>query len=162
MSSPRRTFFSVGIGLVLLPGAALVTPSCEQGKVVTAPGKTPKLASATTNQKAAVPAKVEGAASAKKEPSAPAKKERAEEIKVEGTLHHPVYTIGGETTGTEIETSKGKIFELDLSSHEDWRKQIGKLDGKSMVITGTKVLCKGVEGPDREIITVSGLEAVKH
>ena len=74
-------------------------------------------------------------------------------VEMKGKLHTGVVAIGGETTGTEIETKAGR-YELDLRGDKELLKTAAKLDGKEVVVTGTLELRKGVEVKERRIITV--------
>ena len=55
-------------------------------------------------------------------------------VEVKGTLRTGVVAIGGETTGTSIETKEGK-YEPDFGTVKDPRKKEEELNGK-MVVTG--------------------------
>jgi len=84
----------------------------------------------------------------------------SEKVEFTGKLSHPVYAIGGETTGTVIETKKGN-YELDLGGKKNLRKQVEQLKGKQVVVVGTLKVVKGVEIPERRIITVSEIKEAK-
>ena len=56
------------------------------------------------------------------------------EVEMKGTLRTGIVAIGGETTGTIIETKEGK-YELDFGTDKDLRKRAEELNGK-MVVTG--------------------------
>ncbi|MBI4584487.1 MAG: hypothetical protein HY717_10740 [Planctomycetes bacterium] len=90
------------------------------------------------------------------------KKEKAEEryIKVEirGILRHGLVAIGGETTGTQI-TAKEVTWELELGKRKDFIELAKKLDGKIARVTGALEVKKGVEIPQRWIVTVASLKA---
>ena len=55
-------------------------------------------------------------------------------VEMKGTLRTGIVAIGGETTGTIIETKEGK-YELDFGTDKDLRKKAEELNGK-MVVTG--------------------------
>jgi hypothetical protein len=80
------------------------------------------------------------------------------QVTVKGTLHTGVVVIGGETTGTTIDTNQG-TFELDLGNNPTLIAQADQLNGKAAIVTGTLTIHPGTEVPVREIITVSSLEA---
>ena len=80
------------------------------------------------------------------------------EMRVKGTLRSGVVAIGGETTGTVVETKEGN-YELDLGKNEVLRRKAEKLDGRAVVVTGTLTVREGVEDKQRRIITVSSLKA---
>lgn len=79
-------------------------------------------------------------------------------VEIKGTIHGGVVAIGGETTGTVI-TAKGITWELDLGNTESFRKLAEKLDGKTVLVTGSLEVRKGVEIPKRWIVTVTSLKA---
>ena len=81
--------------------------------------------------------------------------EDAKRVELQGTLRTGINAIGGETTGTIIETKAG-VFELDLRTKE-LRQKAGMLDGKEVCVEGTLTIRKGVEVPERKIINVSKL-----
>ena len=56
-------------------------------------------------------------------------------VEMKGTLRTGIVAIGGETTGTIIETKEGK-YELDLGTDKDLRKKAEELNGKMVVVTG--------------------------
>src|SRR5207248_3193658 len=77
-----------------------------------------------------------------------------------GTLRHPVYALGGETTGTLIETEAG-AYELDLGRQPGLLEQARSLANKPVVVTGTLTLTvrPGAEAAPRRIIKVTELKA---
>lgn len=81
-------------------------------------------------------------------------------VEVKGILRTGVAAIGGETTGTII-TAKGITWELDFGKNKKLREQAEKLDGETVVVTGTLELRKGVEIPQRLIVTVTHLKPAK-
>ena len=85
-------------------------------------------------------------------------KEPAKKMEWKGTLRTGVVAIGGETTGTVLETKDGK-FELDLGKNKELRDRAAKLSGKPVIVTGTLTVRKGVEVKERRIIAVSDLKA---
>jgi hypothetical protein len=66
-----------------------------------------------------------------------------EKVELTGTLRTGIVAIGGETTGTLIETKKGK-FELDFGKKKELRQ-----------------IHKGVEIKQRKIVSVTSLEEAK-
>ncbi len=89
-----------------------------------------------------------------------AKCPEAKMIEYKGKLRHPVYAIGGETTGTVIETAAA-TYELDLGGKKEWQKLAASLNGKQVVVTGVLKTVKGVEIPERHVITVKDLKAAE-
>jgi len=81
-------------------------------------------------------------------------------VEFTGKLSHPVFAIGGETTGTVIETKKGN-YELDLGGKKDLLKKVEELKGKQVVVVGTLKVVKGVEIPERKIITLGEIKEAK-
>jgi hypothetical protein len=82
------------------------------------------------------------------------------ELEYRGKLRTGIVAIGGETTGTIIETDKGQ-FELDLGTNKKLRQVAEGLNGKAVVVKGTLTIRKGVEVAERRIIVVRTLEAAK-
>lgn len=76
-----------------------------------------------------------------------------EKMEVTGKLVHPVFAIGGETTGTIIEAEK-QTFELELGKNKELLKKVESLKGKKVTIFGTLRKVKGLEVPERRIISV--------
>jgi hypothetical protein len=74
-------------------------------------------------------------------------------VEVRGTIRTGVMAIGAETTGTIIQ-SKNVRWELDLGGNKELREQVGKLDGKTAVVTGAYELRKGVEVRERHVVKV--------
>jgi hypothetical protein len=80
------------------------------------------------------------------------------QVTLRGTLRTGVMAIGGETTGTVIDTDQGS-FELDLGKDPILLDHAKQLNGRAAIVQGTLKIQLGVEVPVREIITVTGLEA---
>ncbi len=74
-----------------------------------------------------------------------------------GKLKTGIVAIGGETTGTIVETKDG-TFELDLGKDKELRAKAEKLSGKKVTVTGTLEVRKGVEVKERKIIKVTELK----
>lgn len=70
-----------------------------------------------------------------------------------GTLRFPMFAIGGETTGIELETDDGK-FDLDLTGIYKQFKD------KPVVVKGKLETRKGTER-ERRVIVVDEMEEVK-
>lgn len=83
-----------------------------------------------------------------------------DKVELTGKLLHPVFAIGGETTGTVIETKKG-TYELDLGKSKELLKQVEALKGKQVLVRGILKAVKGIEVPERRIVTVSGLKELQ-
>ena len=80
-----------------------------------------------------------------------------------GKLQTGIVAIGGETTGTIIETKDGS-FELDFAKNKEGKALLAKaekLNGKMVDVSGTLEIRKGVEVKERKIITVTKLEVAK-
>lgn len=86
---------------------------------------------------------------------------KEKKVTVEGKLDHPVYALGGETTGTVVQTKTGGAYELDLKGNKDLLKQVEALKGKEIKVTGPVKVVKGLEVPERKIITVQEIMEVK-
>lgn len=85
-------------------------------------------------------------------------KKATDQVQLRGKLRHPVYALGGETTGTVIETEKG-AYELDLAGKNDLKKIAESLNEKKVAVRGTLTVRKGVEVEERRIVTVAELKA---
>jgi hypothetical protein len=81
-----------------------------------------------------------------------------ERIQVQGKLSTGIMAIGGETTGT-ILTTKGGTWELDFAGNKQLRKLADRLNGKTVIVTGTPERREGVEIKERRIIKVKTLES---
>jgi hypothetical protein len=79
-------------------------------------------------------------------------------VEVKGKLRTGIMAIGGETTGTIIETNAGAL-ELDFGKNKELRELAGKLDGKAAIATGTLTFRKGVAIKQRYIVSVTSLKA---
>lgn len=79
-------------------------------------------------------------------------------VRFRGTVEHGVMAIGCETTGTTI-TAKKITWELELKGRKELIRAAEELDGKTAVATGTLMVHKGVELPERWVITVETLAA---
>lgn len=85
-------------------------------------------------------------------------KEEPKKMEFKGKLRTGIVAIGGETTGTILETKDGRL-ELDLGKDKELRKMADNLNGKAVVVTGILQVRKGVEVKERKIITVVSLKA---
>jgi hypothetical protein len=88
------------------------------------------------------------------------KEKDAKKMEFTGTLRAGIIAIGGETTGYVIETKKG-MFELTFGTQKALQAKADKLDGKTVLVTGTLEIRKGVEVKERKIVTVISLEEAK-
>jgi len=79
-------------------------------------------------------------------------------VEVKGKLRTGLAAIGGETTGTVIETKTGAL-ELDFGKNKELRDLAAKLNGRSAVATGTLTFRKGLAVKQRYIVTVTTLKA---
>lgn len=77
---------------------------------------------------------------------------------VRGRLQDGIMAIGGETTGTLI-TAAGLTWELDLSKDPKFRAVAKQQNKQTVVARGFLKRVKGVEVPERWIVTVDSLEA---
>jgi hypothetical protein len=84
----------------------------------------------------------------------------AKKVEVKGTLRTGIVAVGGETTGTIIQTKDGQL-ELELGTNKELREKAAKLDGKMVAVSGTLEVRKGVEVKERKIITVMSLDEAK-
>lgn len=72
--------------------------------------------------------------------------------------------IGGETTGSGIETSDGTMIEIDLNDDPLLISMAEQLDGENVLIDGYLTTVKGVEIPERivlEVIAISGESSIR-
>jgi hypothetical protein len=81
-------------------------------------------------------------------------------VEVRGKLQTGVIAVGGETTGTELQTKDGTL-ELDLTANKDLRALAGKLCGKMVLVKGQLTIRAGVEKPQRLIVKVASLQAAE-
>ena len=81
-------------------------------------------------------------------------------VEVTGTIRTGLVAIGGETTGTVIR-SNGVTWELDLSKNPKLKTTATQLNGKKVTVSGTYERRRGVEIPQREIVTVTKLTAAR-
>jgi hypothetical protein len=83
---------------------------------------------------------------------------RSVEVQVKGKLIDGIMAVGGETTGTLIKAC-GVTWELDVSGM-GLKREAAKLNGKTVVVTGSVRQKAGVEIAKRTILTVKTLEGV--
>ena len=76
---------------------------------------------------------------------------------VKGKLNNQVVAIGGETTGTVI-TANGITWELELGDNAELRRKAEELHDHTVIISGMLRMKRGVEIPQRWIVTVSSLK----
>lgn len=86
--------------------------------------------------------------------------EKGKAVELTGKLKTGIFAIGGETTGTLIET-KEATYELDLTKDKEFAAVAEKLDGKTVTVKGTLVVKKGVEVKERKIVTVTEIKESK-
>jgi len=86
------------------------------------------------------------------------KDDGAKKVKLTGTIKTGIAAIGGETTGTIIETKEGN-YELQVS--KELRKEVDALNKKLAVVTGTLETKKGLAVKLRKIVTVETVKAVE-
>ena len=89
-----------------------------------------------------------------------AKDKDAKKMELTGKLRTGIVAIGGETTGTILETKKG-TFELEFGKQKELRQKAEKLNGKSVTVVGKLEIHKGVEVKERKIVTVTTLDEAK-
>ena len=78
-------------------------------------------------------------------------------VEIRGTLRTGVVAIGGETTGTTV-SAKDMTFEVDLRGDPKLQTLAEKLDGRKAIVRGSLVRKKGIEIPERWIITPTDLQ----
>lgn len=89
-----------------------------------------------------------------------AKNKGAKQVELTGQLRTGIFAIGGETTGTIIQTNQG-TFELEFGKQKQLRQRAEKFNGKTVIVTGILEIRKGVEVKERRIVTVTSLEEAK-
>lgn len=99
--------------------------------------------------------KVDGKYIDAKLPLAALAKGEAVEVQVKGRLTGGMMAIGGETTGTIIK-ARGLTWELDVSA-PGLRREAARLNGKTVVVTGTVQQKAGVEIATRTILVTRTL-----
>ncbi len=80
-------------------------------------------------------------------------------VEIRGKLETGIAAIGGETTGVRIQAD-GISMELDLRSQPELSKQLDKLNGKLVHVTGQLTVRKGVETGKRQVVIVNSLKVV--
>jgi hypothetical protein len=83
-------------------------------------------------------------------------KKEAKKVELKGIVKTGIFAIGGETTGTIIETKEGN-YELAVS--KELRADVDKLNKLQAIVTGTLIVRKGVEVKQRKIVTVETIKA---
>jgi hypothetical protein len=84
--------------------------------------------------------------------------EHAREVRLEGTLRHPVVALGGETTGTILRTATGD-YELEVEpGANEVRRAIERLVGRRIVVRGKLTVRRGIERGALRIVRVRALE----
>lgn len=78
-------------------------------------------------------------------------------IEAKGKLKAGIVAIGSETTGFELETKTGTV-ELNFGRNRDMQAKASNLDGKTVAVTGTLVVRKGVEVKLRVIVNVTSVK----
>lgn len=81
-------------------------------------------------------------------------------IEIVGKLTHGLAGPGGEHTGTQIE-AKGATLELDLRGDPDLLRSARGLTGRMVRVTGSLEVKRGVEIPQRWIVTPKTLDLAK-
>jgi hypothetical protein len=79
-------------------------------------------------------------------------------IEAKGKLATGIMAIGGETTGVQLRTDAG-TFELDIDKKV--AESPDKWDGKTVIVTGTLYVKKGVTRGQRTIVKVATLKEAK-
>jgi hypothetical protein len=83
------------------------------------------------------------------------KKEEGKKVELTGVVKTGVVALGGETTGTELQTKEGRY---ELAVPKDLKADVEKLDGKMASVTGTLIEKRGVEVRKRRIVTVTTIK----
>ena len=78
-------------------------------------------------------------------------------VELKGVIKTGINAIGGETTGTIIDTKDG-AYELEVP--KDLRKDVDALNKKQAVVTGTLEEKKGLAVRKRRIVTVETVKAM--
>jgi len=81
-------------------------------------------------------------------------------VEIKGTLSTGVMAIGGETTGTIIQSGDVR-WELDFGDNKELRQTAAKLNRKTVIVTGTYERRRGVEIRERHIVKVATLKAAE-
>jgi len=86
------------------------------------------------------------------------KDNEAKKVKLTGTIKTGIVAIGGETTGTIIETKDGN-YELHVS--KELRTEVDALNKKLAEVTGKHEAKKGIEVKLRKIVNVERIKAAE-
>ena len=80
-------------------------------------------------------------------------------VEIRGKLETGIAAIGGETTGVRIQAD-GISMELDLRAQPELSKQLDKLNGKLVHVSGQLTVRQGVETGKRQVVIVKSLKVV--
>jgi hypothetical protein len=83
-------------------------------------------------------------------------KKEGKKVELKGIVKTGIVAIGGETTGTIVETKEGN-YELAVS--KELRVDVDKLNKMEAIVTGTLVIRKGLAVKERKIVTVETIKA---
>jgi len=83
-------------------------------------------------------------------------KKEAKKVELKGIIKTGIVAIGGETTGTIVETKEGN-YELAVS--KELRADVDKLNKMEAIVTGTLAIKKGLAVKERKIVTVETVKA---
>lgn len=85
------------------------------------------------------------------------KSAKTQQLTLTGVLRTNIMAIGGETTGTILQTESGNY---DLILHRKDARQTHSLDGKKVSVVGLVVAMEGVEIKGRKAIIVQSLASI--
>ncbi len=77
-------------------------------------------------------------------------------VELRGTIKTGIVAVGGETTGTILETKDGAY---ELAVPKELRPQVDAIGGKAATVTGVLTVRKGIEVKERKIVTVETVKA---
>src|SRR5205823_7350789 len=84
------------------------------------------------------------------------KKEEPKKVELRGTIKTGIVAIGGETTGTIIDTKDGAY---ELAVPKELRKEVDDLNKKTAIVTGVLNTKKGLAIKLRKIVTIESVKA---
>ena len=85
---------------------------------------------------------------------------KLKKLTLDGTLNLGVFAIGGETTGSEIQTTSGKTYELILTNSD--KSKLLKYDTSILKVTGDYINLPTTEKSLRRAIIVESYDLIEN
>jgi subtilisin family serine protease len=80
----------------------------------------------------------------------------------EGILTYPTFAAGGETTGIELKTGDGKIYQLDPNNDNEVLARVKELDQQNVIVTGILKEYTGVETGKQNVLVIEQLRKASY